>query len=640
MQKLHIHILSAGAQSLDQCGVYRYAETARILLVGFAFGAEPIAVHDCTAGLPLPQRLVDGLQDQHLIKVAHNANIARTLITACWQIDCPPEQWRCSYSLALALAIPSKREDCASFFGLTPQPEPRGRQLLSRFCMPQRPTAVQRKLWVGRDDFPNEWEALKGYMVSAVACERDLFKKLLPYDLLLEEWRLWALDQRMNDAGVAVDMPLVQSAIKIADQRSASLLTEALNLTGIKNPNSIAQLQRWLLDEHNESVASLNKSNMPGLLQRFQGSAQRVLQIRQQLGKSSIQKFHAIQRSVCKDGRVRGLLQFMGAQRTGRWAGRLVQIQNLPKNTLKDLDLARRLVGLGDVETLEILYGNVPDVLSELIRSAFVSPIGKRLIISDFSAIEARVLAWGAGESWRIEVFQGHGKIYEASASAMFNVAIERIVEGNPEYALRQKGKVAELALGYNGGTQALINMGALDMGLQEIELPSLVTAWRKANPAITGFWRKLEREATTAVANQSTAGRFIFDTGFLFMNLPSGRRISYPRARLADGHYGPKLQYWGKDSKSHQWQWLETYGGKLVENWCQAVARDVLREALFAVEAAGIGRLLFTVHDEIVLEGNCSAREIEALMARDIPWAPGLPLSAKAFTSAYYKKD
>jgi DNA polymerase len=639
MKTLHLNLITASALSLDKVGAYRYAQAARILLCGFAFDSEPVAVFDVTDGSPMPQRLREALLDTSITKIAHDANFARTLIHACWNIQCPPEQWRCTYVMAQALVIPSKLDECRAFLGLSPQPETRDRQLISRFCMPQNPTATQHKIWVGRDDFPAEWNALKSYCNNTVSCERVLFQKLQRYDLLPEEWRLWSLDQRMNDAGVAVDMALVESAVKIDDMRSKELLAEAM-CHGLKNPNSVAQLQRWLLAEHDEAIGALNKSTMPALLQKHHGSAKRVLEIRQQLSKTSVQKYQAIRRCVCKDGRIRGLLQFLGAARTGRWAGRLVQIQNLPKNSLTSMDLARNLVRDGDVETLELLFGNAQSVLSELIRTAFIAPAGKQLLVCDFSSIEARVLAWGAGETWRLNVFRGHGKIYEASASEMFKVPVERIAEGNPEYALRQKGKVAELALGYNGGPQALIDMGALDMGLIEEELPGLVSTWRASNPSITAFWRHLEREAKTTLETQASCGRFNCEDEFLFMSLPSGRRLAYPKARLVEGRYGSSIQYWGKDSKSHKWQWIDTYGGKLVENWCQAVARDVLREALFAVDAARIGNLLFTVHDEIVLEGKGQAIAVEKIMAREIAWAKGLPLAAKGFTSTYYRKE
>ena len=639
MQTLYLHLLPAGANTIEQHGIYRFAETACILMLGFAINDGEIETHDCTTNLALPEHFVLALKNPDILKAAHDANLIRALIQSVWQIDCPPKQWQCSAVIAQSLAIPSSLEACLIYLQLRSQIDPRGRKLLSRFCKPQTPSARQRKLWVGQDDYPAEWQAFQQYCKTLTGDIRALFKVLKPFDLSLAEWRMWHLDQRINDFGVTVDLPLVASAIKLAEQCSQQLMAELVALTGIRNPNSDAQIMKWLFDEHDEAVTALNKNTLPAILQRMSGDPRRVLEIRQSLRKISLHKLRAIQRSVSPDGRVRGLLQFLGAPRTGRWSGRVVQVQNLPKNHITDIGLAQQLVRQEDIDGLDLLYGNPKSVLSELVRTIFIASPGKHLIVSDFSAIEARVLAWGAGENWRLEVFRAHGKIYEASASQMFGVPVDRIVVGCPEYALRQKGKVAELALGYEGGVKALIAMGALDMGLNEAELPSIVSAWRRANPAITAFWRQLEREAMAAVKTQATVGRFSYTEDFLFMHLPSGRRLAYPKARIGEGRFGAVVEFWGKCPDSHQWGWQSTYGGKLTENWCQAVARDLLCEALFDVQAAGVGQILFTVHDEIVLEGKGAAAAVETLMSQDIPWAPGLPLQAKGFISHYYCK-
>jgi len=648
MPYAHIDLETRHRTDLVKCGTYRAAEDTEILMCAYAMHGQDVQIWDCTDGAPMPDDLRHILQSAGIIKVAHNAQFERTMISQCWGIPCPPEQWRCTQVMALTLGMPSSLAGCAEFLKLDEQKDTTGKKLIRLFSMPQKPTKKQPKIWVGKEDFPQEWEQFKAYCVQDVRTEMAIFDKLLRFDLLPEEWALWELDQHMNDRGVQVDRRLIENAIAIDDTMTERLLGEAVSITGLSNPNSVAQLKQWLLAEHGEDVESLNKAALKELQKSLEGDAQRMIEIRQQLGKTSIDKYRAMRRSVCSDGRIRGLLQFYGAQRTGRWAGRLVQVQNLISPKLEDLGLARELLLSGDAELIEMMFGNPQSVLSELIRTAFVPAPGHRLLVCDESAIEARVLAWGAGEKWRLDVFNSHGKIYEASASEMFRVPIEKIKKGNPEYALRQKGKISELALGYMGSSNALITMGALNMGLTEAELPGLVSAWREANPAVCKFWYAIENDALQCVRNKAPVKRerygFEYDGGILFMVLPSGRKLAYPKAKIENNRFGkPAVQFWGLIQATKKWGWLDTYGGKLVENWCQAVSRDVLRDALFTLRDAGYDRPLFTVHDEIVFEvpnGFGSLTEVEGLMAKTMRWAPDLPLKSAGFESAYYKKD
>ncbi|ASB66393.1 DNA-directed DNA polymerase [Bacillus velezensis] len=459
------------------------------------------------------------------------------------------------------------------------------------------------------------------------------------------EQELWALDQDINDRGVRIDADLVKHAIACDEQYQAGLMVEAKELTGLPNPNSTAQLKKWLEDK-GLSVSSLAKDKIEELIEKTDdASVHRVLRLRQEMAKTSVKKYLAMEKALCPDSRVRGLLQFYGASRTGRWAGRLVQVQNLPQNKIADLDTARTLLKGGHYEAIELLYGQVPFVLSQLVRTAFIPSEGNEFYVSDFSAIEARVIAWLAGEGWRLDVFNTHGKIYEASAAQMFKVPVESITKGSP---LRQKGKVAELALGYQGGKGALIQMGALTMGLDEDELPGLVKAWRTANKKIVQFWYDVEAAAVKAVKERKPVKiqhglTFLCESGILFVQLPSGRRLAYAKPKLEiDDRFGKEaLTYEGK-LESGKWGRLSTYGGKLVENIVQAVARDCLAVTLIRLDDAGY-KTVMHVHDEAVLDvprGKNELDKVEAIMGEPIPWAKGLPLTADGFITDYYKKD
>jgi DNA polymerase len=561
--------------------------------------------------------------------------------------------------------------------GLTPDKQKMaiGWGLIRYFCIPCKPTKKNggrvRNLWFHD---PDKWQLFKDYCARDVESEAEIAAKLDKFQVPDIEWKLWHLDHRMMTKGVLLDRKLVEAAIDCDAIVKQRLLNEAVKLTGLANPNSRNQLLAWLQEEEDDdTIADLTKKTVPALLANTDSDVvKRVLELRQELAKTSVSKYHAMARAMCADDCVRGLTQFYGANRTGRWAGRIVQVQNLPQNKLKDIDLARNLLKARDFDTLEMLFGNVPDTLSQLIRTAFIARPRGRFIPVDFSAIEARVIAWLAWCVWRLEVFKTHGMIYEASASTMFKVPIESIqakvgskkVKG-PNYPLRQKGKIAELALGYQGGAGALKTMGALDMGIPEEELDPIKVAWREANPEIVKLWYAVEEKAKQAVGRRTSEVllvgggraelRFTWESGFLTITLPSGRKLFYVKPRIetedlmretsAGGRYVVarmgSLTYEGMDQKTKQWTRLPTYGGKLVENITQAIARDCLREAMLALDKHQ-HQQLFTVHDEIIVEafGDHDLAKVEAIMGNPIPWARDLPLRGDGFETEYYMKE
>lgn len=586
MTILSVDIETFSSIDLTKCGVYAYTEAPdfEILLFGYAFDDEPIRVIDINLNTDelLPDYVYDALINPDVIKTAFNANFERICIAKHFGLEMPPEQWRCSSVLALTLGLPTKLEEVAKVMKLQQQKDTAGKNLIRYFSIPCKPTKANGQRTRNRPEHaPEKWAQFKAYCAQDVEVERTIRKTLERFPVLPVEQKLWCLDQRINDGGIRVDPNLVTHAIACDTAYQERRVEEAARLTGLDNPKSVAQLKAWLLETEGLEVESLNKETVPELLKQAESeTVKRVLGLRQEMAKTSVKKYQAMDRARCKDDRIRGLLQFYGANRTGRWAGRLVQVQNLPQNKLKDLDLARQLLAGGEYDTLELLFESVPGVLSQLIRTAFIPSPGHRFIVADFSAIEARVIAWLAGEKWRLDVFNTHGKIYEASASAMFKVPIEEITKGNP---LRQKGKIAELALGYQGGKGALITMGALNMGLDEEELPGLVTSWRKANPAIVQFWWDVEKAAIEAVREKKAVQLhhglvFSYESGILFIRLPSGRRLAYVRPKIqTNEHFDkPSLTYEGVEQGKKQWGRLYTYGGKLVEN-CLAGDTQVL---------------------------------------------------------------
>lgn len=664
MTVLSIDLETYSDVDIKRAGVYPYAASPefKILLFAYAYDDGPVSIVDLAQGEQLPRHILESLFDESVIKTAYNANFERVCLAKHFGQIMPADQWSCTMVQALEMGLPMSLDAVGKALKL-PQDKQKsstGTALIRYFCVPQKrkkdinpylfddPYLASYRNYP--QDSPAKWEQFKAYCVQDVETERTIRKTLGVWMLNEQEQRIWCLDQYINDAGVEVDLQLVEQAITCAASHQNKLEDEALQLTGLDNPNSVAQIKQWLKEAEGLEVESLNKEAMPGLLKQAESeTVKRVLEIRQELAKTSIKKYEAMERSHCTDRRIRGLFQYYGANRSGRWAGRLVQVQNLPQNHLEDLDLARQLLRSGDFESFEMLFGNVPDTLSQLLRTALVAREGCRFVVADFSAIEARIIAWLAGEEWRMEVFRTHGKIYEASASQMFKVPIEEITKTNP---LRQKGKIAELALGYGGAAGALKAMGALKQGLVESELKPLVNTWRNANPKITQLWWDVEDAAMEALGQgwRSYVGDYLNfgiarideNTTTLLITLPSGRQLSYIRPKIEkDPRYGKDMiTYEGYEQG--KWSRLKTYGPKLVENIVQAIARDCLAEAMLRLDEHGF-RIVMHVHDEVVIEApeedDC-LEEVCRIMGQPLDWAPGLPLPAAGYETKYYRKD
>jgi len=664
MTTLAIDIETYSSVELKKSGVYPYAAANdfEVLLFAYAYDDGPVQIVDLAQGELIPRSVFEDLFDESVIKTAFNANFERVCLSKFFgkfiTSVMPAAQWQCTMVQALMCGLPMSLADVGKALKLPvdKQKSSAGTALIRFFCMPQKRKIKSQDTYLFDDpalgysrnfpkDNPEKWAEFKAYCIQDVETERTVRVALDRYPISEPEHKIWCLDQRINDQGVEVDVQLVTQAIKCASGHQEKLEEEAIRLTGLDNPKSVAQVKRWLKEAEGLDVRSLNKESMPGLLKQAESdTVKRVLEIRQELSKTSIKKYEAMERSRCSDNRIRGLFQFYGANRSGRWAGRLVQVQNLPQNHLEDLDLARQLLRQGDFETIELLFGNLPGTLSELLRTALVAGEGKVFKVADFSAIEARIIAWLAGEEWRMEVFRTHGKIYEASASQMFKVPIEQITKTNP---LRQKGKIAELALGYGGAAGALIAMGALKQGLEEKELKPLVKAWRNANPAITQLWWDTEESAFGALQGDRPfllhgIIKFTYENGILFIGLPSGRSLAYVRPRIEqDPKYGKEMiTYEGYEQG--KWGRLKTYGPKLVENIVQAIARDCLAASMLRLDQQGF-KIVMHVHDESVIEaseGDDCLGEICRIMGEDLPWAPGLPLPAAGYETYYYRKD
>lgn len=642
---LAIDIETYSDVDLISCGVYKYSSSPyfEILLIAYSVDDKETVCIDVANGEEPPKEFMEMLFDDTVTKTAFNANFERTCFSNYYQHSFRPEAWRCTAVQAAMLALPLSLEGVGAVLGLDKQKMTEGKELIKYFCSPCKATKSNG----GRTrnlpkDAPEKWRQFKTYCIRDVDVEKQIRQRLAKFPIPKREQEIYCLDQRINDRGIMVDRNLVNHAVACDLLYKETATARAYELTGLENPNSVSQLKLWLKEKGLE-VDSLAKDTVKDLSMKAEGDVQEVLKLRLATSKTSVKKYEAIDRSVCAESRVHGLLQFYGANRTGRWAGRLVQIHNLPQNHLPDLELARALVSEGRYEEVELFYESTPNVLSELIRTAFVAKPGCRFIISDYSAIEARVLAWLAGEEWRLQVFETHGKIYEASASAMFHVPIEEITKTSP---LRQKGKISELALGYGGAVGALTSMGALKMGLAEEELPGLVSTWRSANPHITAFWWAVDEAAVTAVRDKkpSKVGRVSFEykSGILFVTLPSGRKLSYVKPRMLLNKFGRKGLTYEGIGESKKWMRLETYGPKLVENIVQAASRDILAEAMLRLEKEGFD-IVCHVHDEVVLEvpdGKSSVEEVNEIMAVNPVWTEGLPLKAAGFESPFYKKD
>lgn len=659
MHHLSIDLETYSSVPIAKAGAQKYIQSPdfEILLFAYSLDGGDVQIIDLAQGELLPQWLASALSDPQYIKHAYNASFEWGCLSK-FMGTLPIDQWRCTMFHGLYCGYTAGLDATGKALGLPADKQKlsTGKALIRYFCVPCAPTKTNggRTRNYPRHD-PAKWALFKEYCIGDVTTEMEILHRLENFPVPPELEKQWQTDVLINARGVAVDMDMVRGALWIGETTRDQLTEEAVTLSGLDNPNSVKQLMQWLEEELDEELTDLRKDTVSRLLNGSltNDTARRMLEIRQELGKTSTKKYNAIEAAVCADGRVRGLLQFYGANRTGRWAGRLVQVQNLPRTYVEPLPLARDLVKRRETASLRALFGSVPDTLSQLIRTSFIAELGNALVDADFSAIEARVISWLAGESWRLDVFRTHGKIYEASASQMFGVPLERIKKGNPEYALRQKGKVAELALGYQGSTGALIKMGALDMGLTEAELPDIVNRWRDANKRIRDLWYSMEAAAVQVIQTGQPVGlRSLvlareMDAGnnldFLTIRLPSGRKLYYAHPSLGQNQWGkPSITYMGMDQTTKKWKLIETYGGKLVENCVQAIARDCLAEAIERLEAANYP-VVFHVHDEVVVEctaERASLDDIAAIMGQPVSWAPDLPLGADGWVGAFYKKD
>jgi DNA polymerase len=654
---LSIDIETRSSVDIKKAGAYRYAQSPdfQILLFAYQWNNMEVKIIDLAQGENIPERLIKALADPGVVKHAYNAAFEWYCLN-CAGYNTPIDQWKCTMAHGLYCGYTAGLEATGKAIGL-PQDKQKltvGKALIKYFCVPCKPTKTNGgRTWNQPWHDPKKWDLFKEYCKQDVLTEREILKRLKQFPVPEEEEKMWQLDILMNAYGVKVDKEMIEGALYIDNVSSEKLTKEAAGLTGLRNPNSPAQLVEWLKKETKDDIDNLQKGTVTELLEKdYPEDVKRVLEIRQKLGKTSIKKYVAMD-TACGDGdRVRGLTQYYGANRTGRWAGRLVQMQNLPRNYIKTLDYARKLVKAKNYDGIRLLYGNVPDTLSQLIRTTFVPSDGNKFVVADFSAIEARVIAWLAGEQWVNEVFATHGKIYEATASQMFHVPIDKIAKGNPEYALRQKGKVATLALGYQGGTSALIAMGALQMGLSEEELPDIVQRWRQANPRIRDLWYAVEQAALTTMHTAqpqaihglifALEGDAVYGQSFLTIQLPSKRKLYYPKPYLKENQFDKlAIHYYTVGQQTKKWEITSTYGGKMTENIVQAIARDCLAVTLKRIDTLGL-QTVFHVHDEVIIDAPMETRvdDICELMAEPIPWAPGLILKGAGFESSYYMKD
>ena len=646
MNYLSIDIETYSSINLAKSGVYRYceAEDFEILLFGYSVDGGEVKVVDLTRGEKIPKNIISTIYDDGIIKWAFNATFERICLSR--HLGLPtgtyldPSSWRCTMIWSAYLGLPLSLMGVGAVLGLQRQKLSEGKDLIRYFCTPCNPTITNG----GRtrneaDDAPDKWEQFIEYNKRDVEVEIAIHQRLCRFPVPDAIWDEYRLDQGINDRGVLVDKNLVGNAIRMDKRAREELIARMKDLTDLENPNSVSQVKTWL-SENGLEVDSLGKKDVKAALQDAPRQIQEVLELRLQLAKSSVKKYQAMENAVCSDGRTRGMFQFYGANRTGRWAGRLVQMQNLPQNHLEDLETARTLVNSGGYEAVQMLYSDVPNTLSQLVRTAFIPRNGYRFIVSDFSAIEARVLSWLAGETWRMEVFAGNGDIYCASASQMFKVPVEK--HGQNAH-LRQKGKIAELALGYGGSVGALKAMGALDMGLEENELKPLVNVWRQSNPNIVQFWWDVDKVVKEAVKDRistNTHGiKFSYESGFLFITLPSGRRLAYVKPRMGTNDFGSDCVTYEGVGATKKWERIETYGPKVVENIVQAISRDIL---CYSMQQLKDHRICMHIHDEIVIEApdEMELETIEASMAASPSWADGLLLNADGFETKFYKKD
>lgn len=652
-QRMSVDIETFSSIDLTKSGVYKYTEAPDfdILLIGYSFDdEEEVTVIDTFSIDPGKMtEFMDALHNPHIVKTAFNANFERTCLAKWTEREMPPEQWRDTMILALELGLPRSLADVGMALGLPEDKlkDPQGKALINFFSKPCKPTKANRQRTRNLPEHdPAKWELYKKYNRQDVVTEKEIWKILSGFGTIKSEWELWDLDQRMNDHGVRLDVPMIEKIVEYDAQRQEELKAEASELTGLSNPNSPSQLKEWL-EEKGEKMTSLTKDTIAEALSReLDPDVRRVLEIRSALGKTSVAKYSTMLEAVNEDGRLRGILQFYGANRSGRWAGKLVQTHNLARNTLPDLDLARELVKEGDFDTVQTLFGETSFIFSELVRTAFIPSEGCRFVVSDFSAIEARVISWISGEEWRLDAFRAGKDIYCESASQMYHC---KVVKHGENGELRQKGKIAELALGYQGGVGAMKQM---DKGgsIPEEEMQGIVDQWRMANPKVVKLWKTCEMAAKTSIEEKRTVKircgiAFRYIRGNLFITLPNGRHLCYWGARLEEDPrgWGSKIIYMGVNQTTKQWGDVETYGGKLVENIVQATARDCLAEVMKRASSLGY-QIVMHVHDEIIVdvpnEDKDAPAKITAIMGEPISWAPGLPLRGDTYETDFYKKD
>lgn len=646
IKNLSIDIETYSSVDLSKSGVYKYVSSSdfEILLFGYSVDGGAVSVIDLASGEVIPKEVLDALEDESVTKWAFNAQFERICLSRFLGYETgtylEPETWKCSMIWSAYMGLPLSLEGAGSVLGLEKQKLSEGKELIKYFCTPCNPTKTNggrtRNLPIHDME---KWEKFKAYNLRDVEVEMQIQQKLMKFPVPKLVWDEYHLDQEINDRGICLDMVFAKQAIEMDGISRDSIMKQLCDITGLENPNSVLQMKEWLAERGMETD-TLDKKAVVALLKDAPEELAEVLTLRQKLAKSSVKKYTAMENAVCEDGRARGMFQFYGANRTGRFSGRLIQLQNLPQNHIPDLKEARELVRSGNFEALEVLYDSVPEVLSELIRTAFVPRSGCKYIVADFSAIEARVIAWFAGEQWRLDVFDRGGDIYCASASQMFGVPVEKNgINGN----LRQKGKIAELALGYGGSVGALKAMGALDMGLQEDELQDLVTAWRTANPMITKFWWDIDRAVKTVIKERTSVSLYgleiYYKSGMLFIKLPSGRQLSYVKPKIGENVFGGESVTYEGVGSTKKWERLESYGPKFVENIVQATARDVLCYALMTLRNCSI---VAHVHDEIIIEADprMSLSAVCEQMGRTPPWAEGLNLRADGYECEFYKKD
>ena len=642
MKSIEIDIESYSDVDLYKCGVYKYSSSPNfeILLFGYSVDGGDVKVVDLACGEEIPAEILAALSDESVTKWAFNAMFERVCLSNYLGEWLEPESWKCSMVWSATLGLPLSLENVGTVLGLEKQKLSEGKDLIRYFCVPCKPTKAnggRTRNLPGHDR--EKWERFKAYNLRDVEAEMQIQQRLSKFPVPEFVWEEYWQDQEINDRGVGVDMEMVRNAIAMDGRSKAELSAAMQELTELENPNSVQQMKQWLL-ENGMETDSLDKKAVAALLKDAPEPLKTVLTLRQQLARSSVKKYQAMENAVCADSRAHGMFQFYGANRTGRFSGRIIQLQNLPQNHIPDLAQARGLVRAGDFDALSLLYEDIPDTLSQLIRTAFVPQDGRKFIVADFSAIEARVIAWIAGERWRLKVFEGGGDIYCASASQMFHVPVEKHgVNGH----LRQKGKIAELALGYGGSVGALKSMGALEMGLVEQELQPLVSAWRDSNPNITEFWWAVDRAVKECVKKRmstETHGiRFDYQSGMLFITLFSGRRLAYVKPRIGENQFGGESVTYMGVGGTKKWERLESYGPKFVENIVQAVSRDILCYAMRTLRNCSI---VATVHDEIIIEADrrMSVKAVCEQMGRTPPWAKGLLLRADGYSCEWYRKD